>query len=121
MFAEDLFVKGLTHFRGIIECRLGDGVVLEAGESGRGCFEGLVVLASRFLLLFFWVELSLAHGKGDVRCFLEDGEVFGGRADVLTHLDAAGSGVDHSNALVFQVNAVLGPCGGVEVFTLEVA
>jgi hypothetical protein len=47
--------------------------------------------------------------------------VFGGRADVLTHLDAAGFGADHSNALVFQVDAVLGPCSGVEVFTLEVA
>ncbi len=119
---EDVFVEGLAHLGRVVEGRLGDGVVLEACEGRVDGLEGLVVPASRLLLLLFLrVELALAHGQSKVRRALEDRQVGGGWAYVLADLDPRGASPDYGDAFVFQVHAVLGPCGSVEVFALKIA
>jgi len=83
---------------------------LEACEGGHAVAEELVV---GFLLLVGGVEGPLSHGEGEVGSALEDGQGGGFFGGFLGDLHAGGAGADDGDTFAFDVDAFVGPEGGV--------
>src|SRR6185369_5073974 len=115
-------------------CRLEDRKALFLGNVEGGAFVGLdIEQASAGLrapaepfrivclhrVLRRRIECLLLHRQREIRRALKDRELFGDLACFLDHLDAAGAGADHADALAGEVETVLRPVSRVKARTGE--
>ena len=96
--------------RRVIEGLARQEVVIETGEGVVAFGEGFIELAALLKeLVGIGLERVLVHGAAEVGSALVDGELFAVWRSFLDRLNAAGASADDGDALVFEVEAFLGP------------